>query len=150
MSSPSLLRRQGQHLLQIGAALFLFTSFEGFAIPYFASPPLGRSTHSLAGVFGLILLTFGLVWPRLRLGTMAATIAFWFLVYSGFAITAAFFLAALWGAGRTIMPLAGAQLGTSLQEAVITAVSYSSGPTGIASFALILWGLRGLPDPEAR
>ena len=64
MSSLSLLRRQGQHLLQIGAALFLFTSFEGFAIPYFASPPLGRSTHSLAGIFGLILLALGLCRDR--------------------------------------------------------------------------------------
>jgi hypothetical protein len=31
MDSSALLARQGQRLLQIGVALFLFTSFEGFA-----------------------------------------------------------------------------------------------------------------------
>src|SRR5262249_2948767 len=69
-------------------------------------------------------------------------IAFWFLVYSGLAITAAFFLAATWGAGQSVMPLSGAPRGTAVQEAAITAVSYSSAPTGIIAFALILWGLR--------
>ncbi|SRR5437879_1510569 len=71
-------------------------------------------------------------------------IAFWFLVYSGLAITAAFFLAATWGAGQSVMPLSGAPRGTAVQEASITAVSYSSAPTGIIAFALILWG------PQAR
>src|SRR5207248_1816260 len=40
--------RQGHRLLQIGVALFLFTSFEGFAIPHFAAPNLGRSVHTLS------------------------------------------------------------------------------------------------------
>ena len=145
MNSPNILARQGHRLLQIGVALFLFTSFEGFAIPYFASPIVGRSVHTLSALLGLILLAFGLVWPRLRLGTAPSRIAFWFLVYSGLAITAAFFLAATWGAGQSIMPLSGAPLGTAVQEAAITAVSYSSAPTGIIAFALILWGLRTPP-----
>jgi (hydroxyamino)benzene mutase len=144
-SSSVLLARHGHRLLQIGVALLLFTSFEGFVIPYVASPPLGRSTHSLSALLGIILLTFGLIWPRLRLGIATSRVAFWLLIYSGFAITAAFLLAALWGAGRSVMPLAGAPLGSAVQETVITAVAYSSAPTGIAAFALILWGLRGSP-----
>ena len=44
MSSAAATSVQGHRLLQIGVALFLFTSFEGFAIPGFASPMLGRST----------------------------------------------------------------------------------------------------------
>ena len=41
------------------------------------------------------------------------------------------------------MPLAaGAAHGSHWQEAVIKVVAYSSAPTGIVSFALILWGLR--------
>jgi len=145
MNSPNILARQGHRLLQIGVALFLFTSFEGFAIPYFASPVVGRSVHTLSALFGLILLAFGLLWPRLRLGVAPSRIAFWFLVYSGLAITAAFFLAASWGAGQSLMPLSGAPRGTAVQEAVITAVAYSSAPTGIIAFALILWGLRTPP-----
>jgi (hydroxyamino)benzene mutase len=75
-SSSDLLAREGHRLLQIGVALFLFTSFEGFVILYVASPPLGRSTHSLSALLGLILLAFGLVWPRLRLGATASRVAF--------------------------------------------------------------------------
>jgi (hydroxyamino)benzene mutase len=52
-------------LLQLGVALLLFTSFEGFAIPYFAVPNLGRSVHTLSGFVGVLLLALGLVWPRL-------------------------------------------------------------------------------------
>jgi hydroxylaminobenzene mutase len=142
VNSPNILVSQGDRLLQVGVALFLFTSFEGFAIPYFASPIVGRSVHTLSALLGLILLAFGLVWPRLRLGVTGSRIAFGFLVYSGLAITAAFFLAAMWGAGQSTMPLSGAPLGTAVEEAAITAVAYSSAPTGIIAFALILWGLR--------
>ena len=136
------LARQGQRLMQIGLGLLLFASFEGFVIPYVTTPLVGRSVHTLSATFGLILLTLGLVWPRLDLKPALSRIAFWFLVYSGLAIIAAFFLAALWGAGKSTMPLSGAPEGTAFQEAAIAAVAYSSAPTGIVSFALILWGLR--------
>jgi len=43
MNKVAVLSRQGHRLLQIGVALFLFTSFEGFAIPYLAAPRLGLS-----------------------------------------------------------------------------------------------------------
>jgi hydroxylaminobenzene mutase len=133
---------QGHRLLQLGVGLLLFTSFEGFAIPFFVVPLLGRSAHSLSALLGLILISLGLLWPRLRLGASGARIAFWFLIYSGLAITAAFLIAGIWGAGKSTMPLAGAPGGTALQELVIKIVAYSSAPTGIIAFALILWGLR--------
>jgi hypothetical protein len=145
MNSSNLLSRHGHRLLQLGVALFLFTCFEGFAIRYFAAPVVGRSVHTLSALLGLILLAFGLVWPRLHLGAEGSRIAFWFLVYSGLAITAAFFLAATWGAGQSTMPLSGAPMGTAVREAAIAAVAYSSAPTGIIAFALILWGLRTPP-----
>ena len=54
-----------------------------------------------------------------------------------------FLLAALWGAGNTLIPLAaGNARGSDLQEMVITVVAYSAAPTGIIAFALIQWGLR--------
>ena len=40
MNSSNILPREGHRLLQIGVALLLFSSFEGFAIPYFAAPRL--------------------------------------------------------------------------------------------------------------
>lgn len=144
MSSSNPLPRQAQRLLQLGVIFFLFTSFEGFTVPYFAVPNLGRSVHTLSALSGIMLLIFGLVWPKLKLGAMASCIAFWFLVYSDLATVAAFLMAGVWGAGNSIMPLAaGPARGSDFEEAIISIVAYSAAPTGITAFALILWGLRG-------
>src|SRR5437016_12401845 len=110
-----MLIRQGQRLLQLGVALFLFTSFQGFVVPYFAVPNLGRSVHTLSAFSGVLLLALGLIWPRLDLGATTSRVAFWFLVYSDLAIVAAFVLAAVWGAGNSTMPLAaGASQGSEV------------------------------------
>src|SRR5262249_24513224 len=145
MNGSGLLGSQGHRLLQLGIALFLFTSFEGFVIPYFPAPLVGRSVHTLGALLGVMLLGFGLLWTKLDLGVVAARVAFWCLVCSGLAITVAFFLAAMWGAGKSTMPLSGALQGSAFQEVAIATVAYSSAPTGIISFALILWGLRVPP-----
>jgi hypothetical protein len=47
---------QGHRLIQIGVALFLLTSFQGLAVPYFAAPNLGRSVHTLSGFTGAMFL----------------------------------------------------------------------------------------------
>jgi hydroxylaminobenzene mutase len=147
MNASQMLPRQGHRLLQIGVALFLFTSLEGFTVPYFAAPNLGRSVHTLSAFSGVLLVALGLLWPRLDLGSAAARIAFWFLIYSDLATVAAFLLGGIWGAGNSIMPIAaGAAHGTDFQEAVIKIVAYSAAPTGITSFAFILWGLRMADD----
>src|SRR5947207_9064510 len=99
MNSSKMLARQGHRLLQVGVALLVFSSLEGFAIPYMAGPRLGLSAHTLSALQGVLLLVLGLVWTRLRLGTSTSRIAFWPLIYSTFAILAAYVLAAAWGAG---------------------------------------------------
>lgn len=150
MSASNLLSRQGRRLLQIGVGLLLFLSLEGFVIPQLAAPQLGLSAHKLAGLQSVLLLALGLVWPRLRLGAAASRIAFWLLIYSALAILAAYVLGALWGAGaETMRQAAGAAHGSAFQETVIAVIAYSSAPTGLVSFALILWGLRGEAGGEA-
>jgi len=146
MRASNILSRQGHRLVQLGVALFLFTSFQGFVVPYFAAPHLGRSVHTLSGFSGVLLLALGLVWPRLDLSATAARVAFWLLIYSDLVTIISFLMAAVWGAGNATMPLAaGAAHGSDFQEMAIAIVAYSAAPTGIASFALILWGLRALP-----
>jgi hydroxylaminobenzene mutase len=74
---------------------------------------------------------------------MLSQLAFWLLVYSTFAILSAYVMASVWGAGNETMPLAAASAhGSGMQEMAIKYVAYSSAPTGLISFALILWGLR--------
>ncbi len=142
--APSdVLARQSGRLLQVGVILLLATSFWGFFFPALASPALGLSVHKLASLEAVLLLALGAVWHRLTLGEGASRTAFWLLLYSAFAILAAYTLAAIWGAGNETMPLAaGAARGSALEEITIKVVSYSSGPTSIVAFGLILWGLR--------
>src|SRR5438094_10430943 len=71
-----MLSRQGDRLLQLGVALFLVTSFEGFVIPGFAAPRLGLSAHSLMALLGVLFIAIGLLWPKLSLGTAASQLAF--------------------------------------------------------------------------
>ncbi len=150
MDTSIVLSRQGQRLIQVGVALFLFASFEGFAIPYLAAPRLGLSVHTLSALQGVLLLALGLVWPRLNLGAATSRIAFWLLIYSAFAILTAYVMGSVWGAGNETMRLAaGAAHGSAFQEAMIKGVAYSSAPTGLTSFALIFWGLRiGAGEPK--
>jgi hydroxylaminobenzene mutase len=142
METSTLLSRQGHRLLQAGVVLILFSSIEGFTIPRLAAPRLGLSAHTLSALQGVLMLALGLMWSRLKLGAPASRVAFWLLIYSAVAILAAYLMAAAWGAGNETMPLAaGAAHGSALQEAVIKVVAYSSAPTGLVSFALMLWGL---------
>lgn len=71
-----MLSRQGRYLLQLGIALFLFTSVEGFVIPTLVVPSLGRSVHTLSAFTGVLFVAVGLMWPMLKFGTTAARIAF--------------------------------------------------------------------------
>lgn len=143
----SSLARQSQRLLQTGVGLLLFASLEGFVIPYAAAPRLGLSVHTLGALQSVLLLALGLVWTRLDLSDAVSRVAFWLLVYSTFAILVAYVLGAFWGAGNETMSMAaGTAHGSRIQEGVIKSVAYSSAPTGIVSFVLILRGLR-VPIP---
>src|SRR5262249_57825535 len=106
MNTATLLSRQGRHLLQLGVALLLFTAFQGFAIPYFAVPLLGLSVHRLSALEAVLLLPMGLLWSRLKLGPVSSRTAFWLLAYSALAIIAAYMMAAIWGAGDSVIRLA--------------------------------------------
>lgn len=147
MSSLNALTRQGHHLLQIGICLILYLAVEGFAIPYVGSPRIGLSVHTLSIVQANLFLALGLLWPRLALGRIGARVAFGCLVYSALAILAAYSIAAAWGVGNETIVLTGElphglHHGSVLQESFIKALAYSSAPTGLIAFAMILWGLR--------
>jgi len=152
-ASNSLLSRQSRRLLQIGMVFILFASFEGFVIPAVASPRIALSAHTLSGMQGILMLAVGLLWPRLNVSITASWIAFWLFIYGAAAILAAYVIAAIWGVGIETISLVGElphglSRGTPFQETVIRVVAYSSAPTGLASFALILWGLRAGPRAD--
>ena len=147
MGHETSVERQGHRLLQVGIVLILYSSIEGFVIPYLGSQRIGLSAHTLSALQGVFLLAQGLMWARLRLGVASSRIAFWCSIYSTLAILTAYTIAAMWGVGTETIKLMGElphglARGTAFQENVIAIIAYSSAPTGLAAFALILWGLR--------
>src|SRR5262249_42859690 len=135
--------RQGHRLILIGASLFLFALFLGLAIPLFAVPRLGLSSHLLAISQGLYLMTAGLLWPRLSLTEGRLQIAFAALVVGCFAALIANLLAATIGAGNQLLPLAaGSAHGTRLQEFVIAIALRAGGAMLILGTGFFVWGLR--------
>jgi len=147
MDVSQFLQRQGRRLLQFGILLILFSSVEGFVIPFLGSQRIGLSVHTLGALQGVMALAIGCLWPKLGLGIRPARIAFWTLIYSTLAILAAYVLAASWGVGIGTIKLMGElphglSKGTPFQESLIMIVSYSSAPTGLTAFTLILVGLR--------
>jgi (hydroxyamino)benzene mutase len=59
----------------------------------------------------------------------------------------AYTLSAMWGVGNETIVLMGElphglHHGSAFQEMLIKVLAYSSAPTGLIAFTLILWGLR--------
>lgn len=147
MSAPPLAARQGHRLLQLGIVLILYSSIDGFAIPYMGSQRIGLSVHTLSALQGVLLLTLGLMWFRLKLSALSSRIAFARLIYSTLAILLAYTIAAILGVGLDTIRLMGElphglSRGSANQETVIAILAYSSAPTGLTAFGLMLWGLR--------
>ncbi len=134
---------QSRRLLQIGLGLFLLAVLLGLAIPHFTVPRLALSAHLVGIMQGMFLVLVGLIWPRLTFTPAQSKVAFWLLVYQAVAAPASNLLAAAWGAGNSIIPMAaGAAHGNSLQELVINIGLRSAGAALIIGLLFILWGLR--------
>jgi hydroxylaminobenzene mutase len=141
------LERDGHRLLQLGALLFLLGLLVGLAVPRFAVPRLGLSTHLLGILQGIFLMVAGLLWPRLRLTRSLSRVGRVLASYGCVAAWLANLGAAVWGAGSAMVPIAaGGVQGSALQEALIKVLLISAALSLISSAGLILWGLRGSPQ----
>lgn len=137
------MERQSRLLLQLGIALFLFAALLGLAVPHFTVPRLALSAHLVGILQGIFLVVLGLLWPKLSLSPTQANVTFCLVIYQSLAAPASNLLAAAWGAGNSIVPMAaGAAHGSTAQEVVINIGLRSSGAALVVSLALILWGLR--------
>ena len=142
--------RQGRRLIQLGMFLFLLSLLVGLAVPTFAVPRLGLSTHLLGIMQGTFLMVVGLLWPRLRVTRVMSRVGIFLAVFGCFEAWMANLLAAIWGAGNSMLPMAAGQAhGSSLQEGVIAVALRSAAVSLIAVVVLILWGLRDVGAVEA-
>lgn len=132
-----------RRFLQIGIVLFLLGLLTGFAVPAAANPRMALSSHLEGVMNGLFLLALGAFWQRVHLGLRAQRVAFWLAAYGTFANWGTTLLAAMWGAGAKMMPLAAAgYTGTSAQELVIAVGLLSLSFAMLFVCPMVLWGLR--------
>ena len=145
MQTSDDLARHGHGLIQLGMFLFLLALLVGLAVPKFAVPRLGLSTHLLGIMQGLFLMVAGLLWPTLRFSSLMSRIGIFLAVYGCFAAWTANLTAAIIGAGNSLLPIAAGQAqGSPLQETLIAIALRSAAVSLIAVTILILWGLRRL------
>jgi (hydroxyamino)benzene mutase len=137
----------GQRLLQVGICLFLASVLLGLVIPRFTVPRLALSVHLVGILQGIFVVVIGLLWSRLSLARVQFTLTFWLVVYQALVATLSNLLAAAWGAGNSIIPLAaGSAHGSAAQEMVVNIGLRSAGAALIISLLFILWGLRRAPE----
>src|SRR5262245_50021928 len=147
MTGAHVLGLQSQRLLQAGLILILYSSLDGFAIPYLGSPRIGLSVHTLSAFQAVFLLAQGLLWPRLTLSSTASWVTFRCSLHETIAILADYTFAGVCGVGNETITLMGElphglARGNAFQDMFIKVLAYSSAPTGLTSFALMLWSFR--------
>jgi hydroxylaminobenzene mutase len=99
---------------------------------------------------GTFLMVLGLVWPRLKLSRVQSTVGSSLGVYGCIAAWAANLLAAIWGAGNSMVPLAaGSARGSILQEMVIRILLISAAVSLISAAGLTVWGLRAMRTTDS-
>jgi (hydroxyamino)benzene mutase len=135
--------RPAQRLLQLGMLLFLLGLVTGLLLPAMANPRMGLASHLQGVLNGLFLLVLGLIWSRLTLGQGARRLLFGFAVYGTFANWLATLLAAFWGAGGPMMPIAATgHVGSAVQEGLISFALISLSVSMLLVGAITIWGLR--------
>jgi hydroxylaminobenzene mutase len=134
----------GKRLLQLGVLIFLLALVSGVFIPSLALPRVGVSTHLLGLLQGLYLMALGLIWPRLKLRPWLSRATLLGLGFATYAAWVTNLLAAIFGAGGALLPMAAGQThGNPAIEMLVQAVLPVTAITLIASTAVVLWGLRG-------
>jgi hydroxylaminobenzene mutase len=138
-----------RRLLRTGAVLFLLGLLVGFGVPRFAVPRLALSAHLLAIMQATLQLALGLLWPKLRLTPRSSQVGSGVAIYGFSGAWVANVLAAFWGAGAAMVPMAaGGARGSVAQEAVIRVLFVSAALCQVGLALLVLWGLRGAVRAE--
>jgi hydroxylaminobenzene mutase len=111
---------------------------------------MGLSSHLEGVMNGTFLVILGLIWSKLRLSRMTMLITFWLAIYGTYVNWATTLAAAAWGAGNSMMPIAGmGHKGSPLQEGIINFGLVSLALAMLLTCVIVLWGLRGADEPKS-
>jgi hydroxylaminobenzene mutase len=129
-------------LFKLGLALFLVGLLTGFAVPALKNPRMALASHLEAVLNGMFLVLLGLLWPHLDLPHAWAVTAVVLIVYSAYANWLASLLAAAWGAGRKLAPIAAGDHQTSAaKERVVSMLLVSLSLAVVVGVTIVIVGL---------
>ena len=136
-------------LIGAGVLLFLLGLFNGLLVHFttvprvtLAAPAQALAAHLVALMSGTFLIAVGLLWPRLRLSSMASLFGVALALYSFYGGWIFNLLAGLWGAASVLPLSAAAAHGSAFQESLIGNGLFTVAVGMIAFCLLVLWGLR--------
>jgi hydroxylaminobenzene mutase len=129
-------------LFKLGLVLFLVGLLTGFAVPALKNPRMALSSHLEAVLNGMFLVLLGLLWPHIDLPHAWAVAALVLIVYSAYANWLASLLAAAWGAGRKLAPIAAGDHQTSAtRERVVSLLLVSLSLSIVVGVTIVIVGL---------
>lgn len=134
-------RSKGGTLVLWGTVLVLLGMLTGLVSGSLANPRMGLSSHLAALGGGTLLIALGGAWRKVRLSPRLEKWALRLLIFSNYANWLATLLAAVWGAGRAMMPLAGGtQDAAPWQELAVSGLLIALSVAVIAGLALVIKG----------
>jgi (hydroxyamino)benzene mutase len=129
-------------LFKLGLILFVIGLLTGFAIPVLKNPRMGLTSHLEGVLNGMFLALLGLLWPHVHLSHAWGVTAIGLIVYSAYANWLGTLLAAAWGAGRKLAPIAaGEHEASTAKEAVFGFLVVSLSVTIVIGVVIVLFGL---------
>jgi hydroxylaminobenzene mutase len=130
-------------LVRYGMILFLLGLLTGFGIPLMRNPRMGLASHLEAVMNGMFLILLGLIWQKLRLSVGALKWGYALSLFGTYTNWVTNLLAAIWGAGAEMMPIAGGGYqGVAWQEVLIKVGLGSLSLAMTAVCIIVLWGLK--------
>ncbi|OBH25745.1 hydrogenase [Mycobacterium sp. E342] len=129
-------------LFTLGLVLFLIGLLTGFAVTALKNPRMALSSHLEAVLNGMFLVLIGLLWPHLHLSYAWGVTAVVLIVYAAYANWLATLLAAAWGAGRRLAPIAAADHEASAaKERVVSFLLLSLAVAIIVGVVIVIVGI---------
>ncbi len=130
-------------LFRLGLVLFLLGLFTGFAVPALKNPRMALSSHLEGVLNGMFLVLLGLLWSHVHLPSAWGLAAVVLIVYSAYANWLATLLAAAWGAGRRLAPIAaGDHEAAAAKEGMVRFLLISLAVSIVVGVGIVIAGIR--------
>ena len=129
-------------LFTLGLVLFLIGLLTGFAVPALKNSRMALASHLEAVLNGMFLVLLGLLWPHIDLPRGWGITAVALIVYAAYANWLATLLAAAWGAGRKLAPIAAGDHETStVKEGLVNFLLVSLALAIVVGVVIVIVGL---------